>query len=64
MTWLTIHSVILHRAVDPAGSSRAQPDRELKNNQSLVPCSGDANRGLLRVMDAPLVLRERVLCAW
>ena len=59
MTLLTIHSVILHRAVDPAGSSRAQPDLEL-----FVPCSGDAKPGLLRVMDAPLVLRERVLCAW
>jgi hypothetical protein len=63
MTSLMIHSVILHRAVDPAGSSRAQPDLELKNNNSLVACSGDAKTCLLRVMDGPLLLRERVPCA-
>ena len=60
MTSPTVHPVILHRAVDAAGSSRAQPDLELKNKQSKVPSSGDAKPCLLRVMDAPLLLRDRV----
>ena len=55
--------MILHRAVHPAGSSRAQPDLELKNKNSFVRCSGDAKPCLSRVMDAPILLRERVPCA-